>query len=478
MSLGSQVRGDGVALSVQSGDPTATLEPVAQVRAEADGARFASASDTFLSTLGLNPTQVLGQRLEDVFCPEGARAIDDLIRRCEAAGSSVRAADVECALPGLLPLDVSAQPVGSPAERRVELVLHRTATTDAALRELVGSLFLPSSERTASMVYVNELATQEMRAIHNNLTSQIGLPNTFTLKELHAVEHPDDHRRQQDFNARRAALGDGDHLTWSARVRDTSGGWRTLNARARVFSRNPDGTPSRMLAVCFDSSAFETVYDALLKVTADLARTEAQERERLGRELHDAVSQPLVGAQLTLSLLRRGRVDEREALQLDEVSRSIGEALEQIRTLSFLLHPPDLESLGLTGALQGLCDGFSRRTKLPVLCGFEDDLDRQQGPVAMTLFRITQEALMNVHRHAHASRAEVRLSRSRGRLQLEVADDGIGIAGITNTGPSPAFAGVGIAGMRARMTNLGGELLLSNRNPGLQVLARLPTPPL
>ena len=107
-----------------------------------------------------------------------------------------------------------------------------------------------------------------------------------------------------------------------------------------------------------------------------------------------------------------------------------------------------------------------------------DDLDRQQGPVAMTLFRITQEALMNVHRHAHASRAEVRLSRSRGRLQLEVADDGIGIAGITNTGPSPAFAGVGIAGMRARMTNLGGELLLSNRNPGLQVLARLPTPPL
>ena len=321
------------------------------------------------------------------------------------------------------------------------------------------------------MIYINDLARDKMRAIHNNLSPKLGLPNSFALSELHAIEHPDDVTRQREYTAQRTALGDADHLTWTARIRDVEGLWRTISARVRVFSRRPDGAPERMLAVVFEVSEFDTVYDALKKVTRDLERTETREREHLGRELHDSVSQVLVGAKLILSSMRREGIAGEGAAKLEDVSRTIDAALDEIRTLSFLLHPPDLKRLGLSQALRGLCAGFSQRTSLPIECRFADDADGQSDPVAMTLFRITQEALMNVHRHARASRAEVRLSRSRGHLELEVADDGIGLPG---TGPGIITAGVGIAGMRARMTNLGGELVLANRNPGLRVLARVP----
>jgi signal transduction histidine kinase len=446
---------------------------VAVLRQTNQSYEFLSASDGFLNALGRNSQEVIGRPLHDVFAPSSAAAVDDLVRRCLAERRSQLARDLECVAPAVVFMDVEARPAAS-ASNQVQLKLESAASTRSALAQLVGSLFQPTSSAAGSLLYINDLNAGLTRAFHNNLTHKVGLSNAFTNPEWEALSPPEDNIRVAEFARRRGRTADGDFFTFDKRIRDVEGGWRVFSARARVFSRNPDGSPAKILGVAYDSSGFHVVNDALLRATEDVVRAEAREREHLGRELHDSTSQLLVGAQLMLgSLLRSDRPDPVDRVKLEETSAAIAAALAEVRAFSFLLHPPDLKALGLARALKDLCDGFGRRVELPITFATEGAIGRQQDMIEMALFRVAQEALMNVHRHAQANRADVRLRQLRDQLQLDVVDDGVGMPGVAGDSVSMDVTGVGIAGMRARMANLGGEVLLENRNPGLAVLARL-----
>ncbi|MFC3079963.1 PAS domain-containing sensor histidine kinase [Phenylobacterium terrae] len=447
---------------------------MAVVRRSNRSYEFLSASDGFLNALGRNAQEVIGRPLAEVFAPAAAVAVEDLVRRCFAERRKQRARDLECVAPAVVIMDVEVRPSPSGCDQEVQLRLESAAATQVALAQLVGSLFEPTSSTAGSLLYINDLNAGVTRAFHNNLTHKVGLSNAFTNPEWEALSPPEDNIRVAEFARRRGQTADGDYFTFDKRVRDVEGGWRVFSARARVFSRNPDGSPAKILGVAYDSSGFHVVNDALLRATGDVVRAEAREREHLGRELHDSTSQLLVGAQLMLgSLLRSDRTDPADKVKLEETSAAIAAALAEVRAFSFLLHPPDLKALGLAQALQDLCTGFGRRVELPITFRAEGAIGRQQDMVEMALFRVAQEALMNVHRHAQAKHAEVRLRQLRNQLQLDVVDDGIGMPALAGSAPSMEAPGVGIAGMRARMANLGGEVLLENRNPGLAVLARL-----
>ena len=213
-------------------------------------------------------------------------------------------------------------------------------------------------------------------------------------------------------------------------------------------------------------------------LSQQLLATQEDERQRIARELHDSTSQHLVATSLALSCLQTAQdqasrpLVPRASAALADAEAAVREAHKEIRLLSYLLHPPNLERDGLAVGLRAFVTGFSRRSGLRCTLrvrGFVQglDLELQRG-----LFRVAQEALINVHRHADASGAAVSLVRNRQHLTLIVRDDGRGANGGLNLQSNNL--GVGIPGMRARLRQLGGSLEIIDSPEGLTVKAIAP----
>jgi signal transduction histidine kinase len=216
--------------------------------------------------------------------------------------------------------------------------------------------------------------------------------------------------------------------------------------------------------------------DSLAGATEALLLAETHERRRIGRELHDSTTQHLVAIDLAMSRLEQRLGDDpTDRAIVQDIRSALTAAHREIRTFSYLLHPPNLERVGLEAALQQFLDGFQRRTGLQVRF-------QVQGPPRplgqhgeLGLFRLAQEALMNVHRHAHASEVDIRLIHRPTKTVLEVEDDGVGLSP-AEIAPllSGEAAGVGVASMKARIEDLGGALEIFPQLKGLLVRAVMP----
>jgi two-component system NarL family sensor kinase len=209
-------------------------------------------------------------------------------------------------------------------------------------------------------------------------------------------------------------------------------------------------------------------------LTEQLMRSEETERRRIAREMHDSTVQDLVAIGLNLKRLRHLANDPVAQDVLAEVRTILTRTQQDVRTLSYLLHPPLLEEGGLVLALASLIRGLSSRMQICV--EFESDLpdspdSRLPIDVEMALYRVAQEALINVHKHASATHAKVRYYREADRWVLIVEDDGVGICGRK---ADHVGSGVGIQGMRARLLQLGGALTLSTLRQGTRLKAVVP----
>jgi signal transduction histidine kinase len=222
------------------------------------------------------------------------------------------------------------------------------------------------------------------------------------------------------------------------------------------------------------------------KISKQLLRTQDEERRRIARELHDSTSQHLVavGIGLTrLSIINERESDarmDREDIQeiLTDVRKGITEAQHEIRALSYLLHPPALERMGLCQTLRRFAAGFARRTRIHVDLIIQDRLDCRSHDIATALLRIAQEALINVYRHSNARKVEIRLTSADGRLRLEIEDDGKGIERSSIASDEDIDSiGVGIPGMRARVRQFHGELDVLCGQGGVLVRATIPDRP-
>jgi two-component system, NarL family, sensor kinase len=209
-------------------------------------------------------------------------------------------------------------------------------------------------------------------------------------------------------------------------------------------------------------------------LTEQLMRSEETERRRIAREMHDSTVQDLVAIGLNLKRLRHLANDPVAQEVLAEVRTILTRTQQDVRTLSYLLHPPLLEEGGLVLALASLIRGLSSRMQICV--EFESDVpdspdSRLPIDIEMALYRVAQEALINVHKHASATHAVVHYHREIDRLVLIVEDDGVGISG---RNAYHVGSGVGIQGMRARLLQLGGALTLSTLRRGTRVKAVVP----
>jgi two-component system NarL family sensor kinase len=207
-----------------------------------------------------------------------------------------------------------------------------------------------------------------------------------------------------------------------------------------------------------------------------LLALQEEERQRIADELHDSTAQHLVAASLNVMALKAGPASEAKKLKLwKDIETSLEEATKELRALTYLLHPPQLQTDGLRSTLRRYIDGFGRRTGLKTKLRSSRSADQLPLPLQRSMLRIVQEALANVHRHAAASRVSVNLKCLAGRVHLVVRDDGCGIKGMLKQGAyEPLRTGVGIPGMRARLRQLGGDLKIRTGSRGTTLHAMAP----
>lgn len=288
-----------------------------------------------------------------------------------------------------------------------------------------------------------------------------------------------------------------DKSRWSLEVAEMLVTGRSLKSAYRVLSRqgrvvwfrceakvvrHPDGSPWFVLGVGFDITELKEAERALYEQTKSLRclstkllELQDQERRRIARELHDGIGQYLVALKLNVELLESSQSNDQKELWT-ESERLLGQCLSDIRNLSYLLHPPLLDEAGLLPAIKAYVEGFSTRS------GIEADL---QVPAAfptapkgveIALFRVLQESLTNVVRHSGAKRVQIVLQADDRTASLKVADFGRGIPAILleEFRADSSRSGVGLAGMRERVSELGGRFEIKSDQRGTEVVIVLP----
>ena len=202
-----------------------------------------------------------------------------------------------------------------------------------------------------------------------------------------------------------------------------------------------------------------------------------EERRRIARDLHDTTGQTLSALKMTVASLQHSANGTPGIARLiGDVNALAEEALKEIRTTSYLLHPPLLDEAGFASAARWFVEGFSKRSNIQVKCDIPQQGERLSKECELVLFRVLQESLTNVHRHSGASTASVTLTRDQGRLELQVSDNGSGIeqTRLAQVDEPGRQLGVGIAGMRERVRKLGGRLELQSNNAGTRLTVSLP----
>lgn len=297
-------------------------------------------------------------------------------------------------------------------------------------------------------------------------------------------------RRQEEIGARRAQIG---LIVRSMQAEEESLLDQRLKSWDYLFKRNV-----LMLGFAFAVVTLMLAYNfrLLLREVARTKDTEKQsranaesyrqmsarilelqdsERRRIARELHDSVGQYLAGLKINLSQLEAGtRVDApsllRQTLELTDY------AIQEVRTISHLLHPPLLEELGFLPAARWYVDEYGKRSQVKVSLFVHEPFGRLPREVEIALFRVLQESLTNVYRHAAAQSVDVRIVWNDGHVRLTVADDGKGIPQDVllrfQAGGAP---GIGLGGMRERLAEFGGQIRVESSGSGSQVEAVIPT---
>jgi signal transduction histidine kinase len=220
-------------------------------------------------------------------------------------------------------------------------------------------------------------------------------------------------------------------------------------------------------------------YNQMRTLTGRLMQEQDDERRRISQMLHETTAQDLAAVKMHLARLNRtaGRLTDAERAALTESISLAEQSMTQIRTLSYLLHPPFLDETGLLSALRWYANGFSERSGIVVDLELPESFERLPLDTETALFRIVQESLINIHRHAGSATARIRLTQPAGTLLLEIHDQGRGIpkASLTRISSRGGFVGVGIAGMIERMEQLGGRLEIASGDRGTTIRVLLPS---
>ena len=213
----------------------------------------------------------------------------------------------------------------------------------------------------------------------------------------------------------------------------------------------------------------------LVGAEIEMARLQDEERRRIGREVHDTLGQELTAAKLYLRRIPADSyADAHWSSYVKEAAEAVDRALQQVRSLAYLLHPPFAEDMGLLTALRYYVEGVSQRTGIQVKTKLPKELSPLPFELEATIFRVVQESLTNVYRHSESKVVDLEVARDGHKMRVKVRDYGNGHA---SAKLDLEKLGVGITGMRERVRGLGGEFRIYDAEPGTAVEVELPISP-
>lgn len=243
----------------------------------------------------------------------------------------------------------------------------------------------------------------------------------------------------------------------------------------------PDGTFEGYVGGCLDihdrKQAAEKV--RIADETLRLMKMQDEERRRIARELHDSAGQTLTVLGLSLAQLvqKAEAIAPELAKQGKEIEGVVQQLHREIRTTSYLLHPPLLDECGLSSALNWYAQGVAERSGVAINLRVSDDLGRLPPEMELAIFRMVQECLTNIHRHAESKTASIRVPRENESISIVVRDEGKGISAERLAEiQSSRGSGVGLGGIRERLSQFNGAMKIESNGSGTTVRAMIPIP--
>ncbi len=263
------------------------------------------------------------------------------------------------------------------------------------------------------------------------------------------------------------------------RLRHRSGQYRWIFDRG-VPRYKPDGSFEGYVGACLDIHDSKEAEEKtrIVDESLRLIKVQDEERRRIAREFHDSAGQTLTALGLSLAQL----VQKAEIIspELAKEGREIEEVVQQlhreIRTTSYLLHPPLLDEAGVKPALRWYVQGVAERSAVAIDLNIPEDFGRLPADMELAIFRIVQECLTNIHRHAESKTACIRVARESASVRIEVRDEGKGISPERLAEIGSHGAGVGIGGIRERLRRFNGQMKIESNGSGTTVSATIPIP--
>lgn len=439
--------------------------PLAIIVDDGTGPRFSRISAGFLDAMEWTRAEAAGRTFEQLFHLDARLILHHAFRRVVDGRGSVEV----------------VAPIRRSSHRADMTAFTLQAVSDGAVIEIVS----PAEHRDGAIGWRRVLFQQlnfmgagaariydRSPSVAADLAALLGFPEDKSPAEAELI-HPEDAPRLEAHRQKLAAAPEGHVGRVTTRMRHAGGDWRWIEILEEVLNRTSDGALGQVLGFAIDVSEHHALLEATHQQSLTVMHAENEERRRIARELHDTMAQYLVVIDLALSRLQRTAPGPLPDEPVEDIRQALRAAHEEVRSFSWLLHPPDLERLGLTRAVEKFAAGFGVRTGLKVTTGMED-LPPLSAASELTLFRITQEALMNVHRHARATEVHVRLVGSSREVSLDVIDNGIGIAGAVLDPASGEGVGVGLSGMKARIERLSGTMAVVPAAAGFHLRVSLP----
>lgn len=216
--------------------------------------------------------------------------------------------------------------------------------------------------------------------------------------------------------------------------------------------------------------------EQLRELSWQLLRAQDEERRHIARELHDSAGQTLtvLGMDLAALVQKTGRNSPELATRAEKIQETVRQLHRELRTTSYLLHPPLLDESGLSSALSWYVQGVIERSGLEITLDISPELGRLPNDMELVIFRLVQECLTNILRHSGSKTAEIRVTREPGSVTVEIKDQGKGVSATRLAEIQGKGSGVGIRGMRERLRQFGGNLEIESGDPGTRIFVKIP----
>ncbi len=300
-----------------------------------------------------------------------------------------------------------------------------------------------------------------------------------TAEQWRRLFHPDDVPRLTEEARQAYRDKQKDKFQFEFRAIRPDGSVRYMLSHGRII-RDASGRAVRLIGTHTDITDRKQAEEVerVRELSGLLLRSQDEERRRFARELHDSAGQTLAILGVNLAKL----IEQAEGVAPDVASEGvkIQELVQQlqreIRTTSYLLHPPLLDEAGLSSALSWYVEGLVERSGLELNLAMAEDFGRLPADMEMTIFRLVQECLTNVHRHSGSKSADIRIAREGESVSVEVKDQGEGMSPSRLAEIQTRGSGVGLRGIRERLRQFHGEMSIQSNGSGTRVLVRIPIP--